>query len=131
MILRPRRCTCPWAPTIPLLLAREPSRSHLSTSHSTADKCLHAQATTTQPAKDALQKKKDEIVLEVTPLEKMLQNAGPLREDGSDRFFGFENVCRPPLLISRNLRLTRVDSLATLGTMLCNTFNRRRADSRC
>ncbi|OAQ81581.1 ubiquitin carboxyl-terminal hydrolase 12 [Purpureocillium lilacinum] len=48
-------------------------------------------ATTTQPAKDALQKKKDEIVLEVTPLEKMLQNAGPLREDGSDRFFGFEN----------------------------------------
>ncbi|KAJ6445671.1 ubiquitin carboxyl-terminal hydrolase 12 [Purpureocillium lavendulum] len=48
-------------------------------------------ATATQPTKDALQKKKDEIVLEVTPLEKMLQNAGPLREDGSDRFFGFEN----------------------------------------
>lgn len=30
--------------------------------------------------------------LEVTPLEKMLQHAGPLREDGSDRFYGFENV---------------------------------------
>jgi ubiquitin carboxyl-terminal hydrolase 9/13 len=27
----------------------------------------------------------------MTPLEKMLQNAGPLREDGSGRFYGFEN----------------------------------------
>ncbi|POR36691.1 Putative ubiquitin carboxyl-terminal hydrolase creB [Tolypocladium paradoxum] len=48
-------------------------------------------ASTNQPAKDAQLKKKDDVVLEVTPLEKMLQNAGPLREDGSDRFFGFEN----------------------------------------
>ncbi|KFG86861.1 ubiquitin hydrolase CreB [Metarhizium anisopliae] len=44
-----------------------------------------------QPSKDAQAKKKDDIVFEVTPLEKMLQNAGPLREDGSDKFFGFEN----------------------------------------
>lgn len=40
-------------------------------------------------------KKKDEPAPEMTPLEKMLQNAGPLREDGSDRFYGFENVRIP------------------------------------
>jgi ubiquitin carboxyl-terminal hydrolase 9/13 len=33
-------------------------------------------------------------VLDLTPLEKMLQNAGPLRDDGADRFFGLENVRR-------------------------------------
>ncbi|KAH8177667.1 ubiquitin carboxyl-terminal hydrolase domain-containing protein [Sarocladium implicatum] len=43
-------------------------------------------------AKDAAAKKNlAEPAPEATPLEKMLQNAGPLREDGSDRFFGFEN----------------------------------------
>ncbi|XP_044714899.1 ubiquitin carboxyl-terminal hydrolase domain-containing protein [Hirsutella rhossiliensis] len=42
--------------------------------------------------KDAQPKKKDESLFEVTPLERMLQHAGPLREDGSDRFFGFENA---------------------------------------
>ncbi|KAK5657099.1 hypothetical protein OQA88_3627 [Cercophora sp. LCS_1] len=35
--------------------------------------------------------KKDEPAVELTPLDKMLQNAGPLREDGSDKFFGLEN----------------------------------------
>lgn len=40
--------------------------------------------------KDA-QKKKEEPAPELTPLEKMLQNAGPLRQDGSDKFFGLEN----------------------------------------
>ncbi|KAG6016816.1 hypothetical protein E4U43_003060 [Claviceps pusilla] len=44
-----------------------------------------------QTSKDAQAKRKDEAIFEITPLEKMLQNAGPLREDGSDRFFGFEN----------------------------------------
>ncbi|KAG5929440.1 hypothetical protein E4U42_005907 [Claviceps africana] len=44
-----------------------------------------------QTSKDALAKKKDDVVFEMTPLERMLQHAGPLREDGSDRFFGFEN----------------------------------------
>ena len=29
---------------------------------------------------------------EVTPLEKMLQNAGAIRDDGTDKFFGLENV---------------------------------------
>ncbi|KAI1333136.1 cysteine proteinase [Xylariaceae sp. FL0255] len=41
-------------------------------------------------AKDAV-KKKEEPPPELTPLEKMLQNAGTLRPDGSDKFFGMEN----------------------------------------
>ncbi|KAK8050235.1 ubiquitin hydrolase CreB [Apiospora phragmitis] len=41
-------------------------------------------------AKEA-QKKKEEPPPELTPLEKMLQNAGPVREDGSDKFYGLEN----------------------------------------
>ena len=36
--------------------------------------------------------KKPEGLLELTPLEKMLKNAGPIRLDGSDKFFGMENV---------------------------------------
>lgn len=28
----------------------------------------------------------------LTPLEKMLLDAGPLRDDGSDKFWGLENV---------------------------------------
>ncbi|KAI1642435.1 cysteine proteinase [Daldinia loculata] len=36
-------------------------------------------------------KKKEETPLEVTPLERMLQNAGAPRQDGSDKFFGMEN----------------------------------------
>ena len=41
---------------------------------------------------------------EITPLQKMLQNAGPLRNDGSDKFFGLENVGskNPPLKIRTN-----------------------------
>ncbi|KAL8403045.1 hypothetical protein RB594_008342 [Gaeumannomyces avenae] len=42
-------------------------------------------------ANAAASKKKEEPAPELTPLEKMLQNAGPLREDGSDKFFGLEN----------------------------------------
>lgn len=42
--------------------------------------------------KDATPKKKDGTPVEITPLEKMLQNAGPLQDDGRDRFLGFENV---------------------------------------
>ncbi|KAK3394426.1 hypothetical protein B0H63DRAFT_386405 [Podospora didyma] len=39
----------------------------------------------------SLKNKKEEPVQELTPLEKLLQNAGPVREDGSDKFFGLEN----------------------------------------
>ncbi|KAM7224564.1 c29a97b9-1f7f-4f6a-91d9-6aabf74b05ed [Rhypophila decipiens] len=35
--------------------------------------------------------KKEEPSAELTPLEKLLQGAGPVREDGSDKFFGLEN----------------------------------------
>ncbi|KAK3337421.1 ubiquitin carboxyl-terminal hydrolase [Cercophora scortea] len=35
--------------------------------------------------------KKEEALLELTPLERLLQNAGSVREDGSDKFFGLEN----------------------------------------
>ncbi|KAI0546820.1 cysteine proteinase [Xylaria curta] len=41
-------------------------------------------------AKDG-SKKKEEPPPEMTPLEKMLQNAGAIRPDGSDKFFGMEN----------------------------------------
>ena len=30
--------------------------------------------------------------LQLTPLERLLVDAGPIREDGSDKFFGMENV---------------------------------------
>ncbi|KAG9242986.1 U1biquitin-specific peptidase-like protein [Calycina marina] len=36
-------------------------------------------------------KKDAEPEPEITPLQKMLQNAGPLKGDGSDKFFGMEN----------------------------------------
>lgn len=36
-------------------------------------------------------KKDAEPEPEITPLQKMLQNAGPMRNDGSDKFFGLEN----------------------------------------
>jgi ubiquitin carboxyl-terminal hydrolase 9/13 len=48
-------------------------------------------ASSNPSVKEASAKKKDELALELTPLEKMLQNAGPLRDDGSGRFYGFEN----------------------------------------
>ncbi|KAI1476679.1 cysteine proteinase [Daldinia eschscholtzii] len=47
-------------------------------------------AASSSSAKDG-PKKKEENAVEVTPLERMLQNAGALRPDGSDKFFGMEN----------------------------------------
>lgn len=38
-----------------------------------------------------VQKKKEEPPPELTPLEKMLQGAGPVRTDGSDKYYGLEN----------------------------------------
>ena len=66
------------------------------------------------------------MVSEVTPLEKMLQNAGPLRQDGSDKFFGFENVSVTSAQLSTLsvTKETRADltncSLEILGTTLRN-----------
>lgn len=45
-------------------------------------------ASTTSPAKV----KPDLNALPITPLQRMLENAGPLRSDGSDKFWGMENV---------------------------------------
>ncbi|KAF4634369.1 hypothetical protein G7Y89_g3737 [Cudoniella acicularis] len=42
----------------------------------------------TSPSKN---KKDVELEPEITPLVKMLQHAGPIRNDGSDKFFGLEN----------------------------------------
>lgn len=36
--------------------------------------------------------KSKDPALELTPLEKMLQNAGPITTDSHDKFFGLENV---------------------------------------
>lgn len=55
----------------------------------------YLQATTNGANNAALKNKKEEPAPEPTPLEKMLQNAGPVREDGSDKFFGLENVWPP------------------------------------
>lgn len=57
---------------------------------SSADRDLQGASTATKDT--SVKSKKDEPPQELTPLEKMLQNAGPLRADGSDKFFGLENV---------------------------------------
>lgn len=56
------------------------------------------------PASSAPPAKKDPNAPQLTPLEKMLADAGPARGDGSDKFFGFENVtCPGPLLFLPNV----------------------------
>ncbi|KAL7628749.1 hypothetical protein AAE478_000264 [Parahypoxylon ruwenzoriense] len=55
-------------------------------------------ASASAPTSKEAQKKKDDATPDVTPLERMLQNTGALRQDGSDKFFGMENVLKfPPL----------------------------------
>ncbi|MCJ1354629.1 MAG: hypothetical protein MMC33_004618 [Icmadophila ericetorum] len=43
------------------------------------------------PSTNSPSSKKDGITPASTPLEKLLQDAGPIRSDGSDKFFGMEN----------------------------------------
>ncbi|KAB8079161.1 putative ubiquitin carboxyl-terminal hydrolase creB [Aspergillus leporis] len=45
----------------------------------------------TTPSVAATPAKKEPLVPSMTPLEKMLQDMGSIREDGSDKFFGMEN----------------------------------------
>lgn len=47
---------------------------------------------TTSPSVGSSPSKKDATSQPQTPLEKLLSNAGPIRKDGSDKFFGMENV---------------------------------------
>jgi hypothetical protein len=53
----------------------------------------------TSPAANAAPVKKDPNAPQPTPLEKLLADAGPIRPDGSDKFFGFENVNIPFMCI--------------------------------
>jgi len=55
-----------------------------------------ASANATNQASPGKKKEKEEPAPELTPLEKMLQNAGPIREDGTDKFLGLENVSASP-----------------------------------
>lgn len=50
------------------------------------------QANSTSSANGTAASKKDSAPLPKTPLQKLLSDAGPLKSDGSDKFFGMENV---------------------------------------
>lgn len=53
--------------------------------------------------------KKDPHAPPMTPLEKMLRDSGQVRIDGSDKFFGMENVSTPQITISaRTTGLTAI-----------------------
>lgn len=49
------------------------------------------------PSPAALPVKKDPQLPQITPLEKRLQDMGSIRGDGSDKFFGMENVSVPAI----------------------------------
>ncbi|MCJ1242909.1 hypothetical protein MMC30_000105 [Trapelia coarctata] len=52
---------------------------------------FRANATGNSPATGSSAARKDSNQLPPTPLEKLLQDAGPIRNDGSDKFYGMEN----------------------------------------
>jgi hypothetical protein len=75
-----------------------------------------AQAAINAPAK------KDLTAQGPTPLEKHLKDlTGPSRPDGSDKFFGFENVSLPRSAVQELERLIRI----TLSTVLHGTNSLR------
>lgn len=85
----------------PLGLLRLLRRSHnasarrpASCTWATTDYCVSQNAPS--PAVGTTPIKRDPNAPIPTPLERMLKNAGPLRTDGSDKFFGMENVCVHP-----------------------------------
>lgn len=53
---------------------------------------MHSQGVSKPDSTASIKNKKDEPPPDLTPVEKLLHNAGPIREDGSDKFFGLENV---------------------------------------
>lgn len=59
------------------------------------------------PTTNITSPKKDHHALPISPLEKMLQDSGPVRSDGSDKFFGMENVSYSP---STSITLTCRDT---------------------
>jgi ubiquitin carboxyl-terminal hydrolase 9/13 len=67
----------------------------VSTYEEVSSSCIlsdRAQQGATSPSIGSSPSKKDTASQPQTPLEKLLLNAGPIREDGSDKFFGMENV---------------------------------------
>lgn len=68
----------------------------------------------TSPSIGGSPTKKDANAPQPTPLEKMLVDAGPLRNDGSDKFFGMENVSLLSTYRARNTN-TASSSLGILG----------------
>ncbi|KAI9812418.1 MAG: hypothetical protein M1827_004649 [Pycnora praestabilis] len=52
---------------------------------------LRGSSGATSPLAGSSPAKKDQGTLQQTPLEKLLADAGPVRNDGSDKFFGMEN----------------------------------------
>jgi hypothetical protein len=77
-------------------------------------------------SKDAIAKK-DPNALQPTPLEKLLVDAGPIRGDGSDKFFGFENVSAlsPACQRLRPLITSLPNSLEAHGMHLPSTAHER------
>lgn len=58
----------------------------------------------TSPVVGPSPSKKDPLGSQPTLLEKLLEGAGPAREDGGDKYFGMENVgCRYQLISSSAL----------------------------
>lgn len=80
------------------------------------------QSTSNPNAGTASGKKKDaEPEPEITPLVKMLQNAGPIRNDGTDKFFGLENVSC--LWLYTAYLLTLINSLGIHGMRMVFPLN--------
>jgi ubiquitin carboxyl-terminal hydrolase 9/13 len=77
-------------------------------------------------SKDAIAKK-DPNAPQPTPLEKLLADAGPIRGDGSDKFFGFENVSAllPACPRLRPLIASLPNSLEAHGMHLLSTARER------
>lgn len=71
--------------------------------------------------------KKDPNAPQPTPLEKLLTDAGPLRTDGSDKFFGMENVSVSPYSGERETDIA-VSSLETPGIAQSLKTGRNPAD---
>jgi ubiquitin carboxyl-terminal hydrolase 9/13 len=83
------------------------------------------------PAANAAPAKRDPNAPQPTPLEKLLADAGPIRADGSDKFFGFENVCDSALSNSVYGLLTPpFSSSEALGTQPAPILDDPSADPR-
>ncbi|KAI9701666.1 MAG: hypothetical protein M1820_006437 [Bogoriella megaspora] len=68
------------------------------------------------PSATAAPTKKDPNAPQPSPLEKLLADAGPLRADGSDKFFGFENVINFPSRSSYEVLNRAQNGLPKLNT---------------